>query len=568
MTEQTADNGAQTQSIINMLLEKVLNPQELVKKYDSIKMNRSAWDTKWQLIQDQVFPDYRDYLNRSSNKSSPATSKIKNHSSAVSGKINKVVSLLSSQITDPSVKWLDLKFGEDSLSGHYAVQYWLDSCKESLYKLFSDPESNFYPSTYSFHLDWYTLGTACREVILRKDSGRIKFNTIPMQNIYIDVNGYGDPDTIYRMFQVTAKQAYDIWGENIHPSQLQLAQKNNQAVNARKFEYVEVSMPNPLSGKMPMLGCVSCVIDKTNKRIVDIGLHHSSPYIVSRFFISPGEIYGRSYVWNAMPDIIAINKLSKRVLQGIDFATLPVNLVQDANSLNMSQITPGSFIQGLDAHGRPTIQPMQFGGNPGMALEFYHAKLNDLDEALVARDIFGAENPNMTATEVNERKIQASNRLRPVLVRLEKEDLNRTVIRSLELLNQVGKIPPFPYDELKISPEELPNPLSQLGVCFSGQMARMQRMQEIQSSDLLFQKTLQAAQVDQSVLDRVNLDALISMDAEIYGVSPKVLNSDKSVQQIREERAKQQQAQQQVQQESATLDNIIKLKDAGINATA
>ena len=555
------------QSILSILLKPYIDPDRLCKKYENIKTTRAAWDTKWQIIQDQVFPDYRDYMN-TYKTTAPSTGKIKNHASAVSGKINKVVSLLSSQMCDPSVKWLDLRFGEDSINNVYPAKAWLWQCKEILYRLFADPETEFYTSTFSFHFDWFSIGNACREITLRKDNGKIKFSTVSMQDIFIETSGYGDVETIYRRLNITSKQALSLFGGNVHPSTIQYAAKEELAATQKKNEYFEVVMPNPIKDKIPSLNWMSCVIDKTNKHVCDIGLHSFPPYIVSRFFVAPGETYGRSYVWNSMPDIMAINRLSKRILQGVDFATLPVTLVQDATALPQQQITPGAFIQGLDAQGRPQFQQMQFGGNAPLAMEFYQAKLADLDDALVARDIFAAENPNMTATEVNERKIQASNRLRPLLVRLETEDLNKTVLRTLKLLEQTGQLPPFPYDDLQIDPMQLPDPIMALRVTFSGQMAKMQRLQDIQNSDMLFQKTLQAAQVDPSVLDRINLDQLIVLDADVYGVPQSVVNSDQIVQQIREERAKQQQQQQQAEMETAALDNLVKLKEAGIYDSA
>lgn len=552
-----------TQNFVEMLLRQYFNPDQIIKKYQNVKASRSAWETKWQAIQDQVFPDYRDYLNKTKTDN-PASSKIRNHSSVISGKINKVVSLLSSQTCDPSVQWLDLKFDDENLNHNLETRNWLFQCKEQLYKLFSNPESGFYTSTYSFHLDWFTLGTACREIILRRDTGHIQFNCVSMQDIYIEVSGYGNVDTYYRRLNLTAKQALSIWGQNLHPNMIRYASQEDSTSVKKKWEFIEYVIPNPLRDKIPSVNYASCVIDKMNKHIVDIGLHAYSPYVVARFFLAPGEIYGRSYVWNSMPDIIAINRLSKRTLQGIDFATLPITLVKDITSLPVAQITPGAFVQGLDANGRPTFQQVQYAGNVSVGIEYLNMKLNDLEEGLVARDIFPAEATNMTATEVNERKIQAFSRIRPLLVMLENEDLNKTVLRTLKLLEQIGQLPMFPYESLKIDPQQLPDPISMLRVVFSGQMAKMQRTQEIVNSDLLVQKTIQCAQTDPSVLDRVNLDQLIALDAEIYGVNPSIINSDEAVQQIREARAQQQQAEQQAQTEAVMLDNLVKLKEAGI----
>lgn len=560
--------AAQEQNIVQMILEPYIDPNRLIRKYENAKRARQTWDTKWQIIQNHVFPDYRDYLNATAYKGAPQTSKIKAHTGAVSGLINKVVSLISAKTCDPAVRWLDLKFEEDSFNQMFASRDWLHQCREALYRLFAQPQSHFYTSTFSSLLDWFAIGTGCREIILRKDTGRIQFINVPMQDVFIDISGYGDIDITYRRMQLTAYQAFQLWGEALHPKMQSLGIKEDQTPTEQKHEFFEVVMQNPAIQQFPGLNYVSCVIDKANKSVVDIGMHHLSPYVVSRFFVAPGETYGRSYVWNAMPTISAINRLNKRQLQLLDFATNPPILVRDETTVNQRQLVPGGFIQGLDIDGRPTYQPMQFGANLPLLMEYYQSLLRDLEDALVARDVIPADAPNMTATEVNQREIQAFNRIRPLIVRLETEDLNHTVLRTLKLLEQTGKLPPFPYDDLGIYQEQMPDPIMQLRVTFGGQMAKMQRLQEIQDNEMLMNKALMAAQQDPTVLDRINLDRLIAIDAEIMGNTNGVINSDQVVQQIREQRAKQQEAEQRAQQQSMMIDNFIKMKEAGIGSAA
>jgi hypothetical protein len=77
---------------LQSILGRYINPDSIIKRYNSAKDRRLPLEQKWQMIQDQVFPNYRDYINRSATNAAmrPQTSKIKNHSGIVSGKINKV----------------------------------------------------------------------------------------------------------------------------------------------------------------------------------------------------------------------------------------------------------------------------------------------------------------------------------------------------------------------------------------------------------------------------------------------------------------------------------------------
>jgi hypothetical protein len=542
--------------------------ESIIKRWGIVENVRKPWETKWNIIQDQVFPNHDDYSSPPINPEIGFRDNrgIRNHSCAVIGKINRIVSQLNALLADPSTQWLGLDFsGVSHLMNGGLVDFsnsessgrWLTICKESLYKLFSNPRSNFYPSTYSLIFDWFTLGTACREITLSR-SGEIIFNCISMRDIFVEISGYGDIKHVYRRFELTAEQAYDLWGENLHPSQImQLQQHANQYST---LTYIEVVMENPFLSKMPTAPYISCVIDKNNRHVVDIKFHLQFPYVVSRFVVKSGEAYGRSYVWDAMPDILVINKLSKMAVQNADYLVNPPMLVKDASSLAFSRITPRAVIQGLDSAGRPSIMPLNMlGGNAPFLMEYYQYKLNDLDEALMARDIFTPEAPGMTATEVMERKIQASNRIRPMLVRFEREDLNSTIIRTLCLLDQIGMLPQFPYqqvaDEMDIDVnvllQLLPLPLLQIKVQFSGQMAKMQKMQELRDNEVLLQKVIQAAQIDPSVLDRFNLDALIMEEIEVYDINPAVINDAATVKQIRDQRAAAQRIQQEQQMQQA-----------------
>jgi hypothetical protein len=559
----------QASSVFN--LKERIDVTNIIKRWNAVESNRKPVEAQWNIIHDQVFPNHDDYSAPAINPQGFRKDRgVRNHSCAVIGKINRNVSQITSMLADPSTQWLGLDFsglayllnGElVDFSKSESSERWLTICKDTLYRLFSNPESNFYSCTHSLVFDWFTLGTACREILLTND-GKIVYNNVSMKDVFIEISGYGDIKTIYRRFNLTAEQAYDLWGQELHQSQLmELHQQANQYMT---YEYIEVVMNNPFLDKFPTTPYLSCVIDSRNRYVVNIKFHLQSPYVISRFYVKSGEIYGRTYVWDAMPDILVINKFSKMAVQNADYLVNPPMLVKDASSLAFSRITPRAVIQGLDSSGRPSIMPLNMlGGNAPFLMEYYQFKLNDLDEALVGRDIFAPEAPGMTATEVMERKIQAANRIRPMLMRLEREDLNKTVLRSLNLLAQQGTLPQFPYEkvsnemgiDVNVLAKLLPNPLMQIKVQFSGQMAKMQKMQQIRDNEVLLQKVIQVAQIDPSVLDRFNLDALIMEEIDIYDIKPDVWNDDKTVMQIRKQRRAAEQAQQEQQAQRLSLEN-------------
>lgn len=542
----------QEYKMLDEILKQVLKPDDLIKKYNHVSTERTTWQSKWQAINDQVFPNSGDFCG--ADKYQPQTDKIRNHSGIISGEINRIVSTLVAQTADPSIKWLNLTFPSKQLNDLKITRDWLHECCEILYHTFANPSSSFYPSTYSFIFDWFTLGTACREIVLR-ENGDIRFNCVPMQDIFVDISGYGDIRNIYRKFNLTSKQAFDLWGERLCPQMLNtLAQEINEN-STRKYQFFEVVMPNPLKKEMPFFDYLSCVVDISNKYIVTYNTHAYSPYVLSRFFVTPGETYGRSNVWNVMPNMILINKLVKIMIHAMEFLVFPPMLVKDLQSLPRYPMTPGSFWQGIDSSGRATFQPLTMVGNISMLSEFLQQQINAFKNGLVIEStILPVGGSPITATETRARTMQFSNAVRPLIVMLESEDLNYTIKRTLKLLEQSDQLPPFPYNELQIPKKDLPDPIKELNITFSGQMAVMQKMQDIQNQEEFVQKIIQMAQISPDVMDVVNLDQVALEEAKTYNLSPKITNSEEIIQKIREERAKAQQKQQEEQQKLMNME--------------
>jgi hypothetical protein len=532
---------------------------ELSKNWERVKRERSAWESKWNEVQDFVFPNHENYAKRPTidNSSSSVTTSesplIQNYTAAVVGKVNLVVSWITGLLADPSTDWFQLRFKgmlrlangmRLSIGENEIIQRYCTSCKLILYDLFSDPASNFYPSTHALYFDWYTLGNGCRAIILRADNSQILFNTVPMADVFIETGGYGDIKNIYRRYNLSPRQAYDIWGENLHSADLQLI--NGHADNRTK-EYVEVCMPNPFLGEIGQtLPFLTVAFDVQNKHLLSYGYHARSPYVISRFAVKSGESYGHTVLWDAIPDIKTINKLSKIILVGAAFNAHPVYLVRDATSLMASHIKPGAILQGLTRDGRPEIQTLGNGTNQPFELQYYQFQLNNLDEVLLARDMILPDTPGMTATEVNERRIQVANRIRPMMVRLEKEDLNNTVLRTLSLMSFLGRLPPFPYAELADDLSEklevdwldantlaalMPDPIDQIDVSFSGQMNHMQRLNEVRNNSIFLQEVRAVAEIqsfNSPIVDRsISLDEFLKNSAEVYDIRPSVAKSSK-----------------------------------------
>jgi hypothetical protein len=138
----------------------------------------------------------------------------------------------------------------------------------------------------------------------------------------------------------------------------------------------------------------------------------------------------------------------------------------------------------------------------------------------------------MTATEVAERHEEKMLQLGPVLERLEDELLDPLIDRVFAIALRAGHIPP--------PPQELQG--QELRVEYISILAQAQKLLGTASVERLAGFVGNLAAVNPGVLDKVNMDAMVSEYSEMLGTNPNLLHPDEQVQQARQARAQQQQA--------------------------
>jgi hypothetical protein len=221
----------------------------------------------------------------------------------------------------------------------------------------------------------------------------------------------------------------------------------------------------------------------------------------------------------------------------------------------VDRIAPRSVVAMLDpANNSLGIQPVQYSGDPSILMPFYQLARENLNLVLLANDIILPDIPARTAFEIAERKAQMTNRLRPMVVRLEQEDLTPVVQAMLSVLGPL--LPPFPYeevaDEMNIDPLQLaqllPDPISQLHVTFAGQLSKMQKLQDLAETQQVLQTTLEASREDPSIKYEVSLPKFVKALIRNYNIDPSVINSDEYVDNMKERDNQLAQLQAQIQQ--------------------
>jgi hypothetical protein len=176
------------------------------------------------------------------------------------------------------------------------------------------------------------------------------------------------------------------------------------------------------------------------------GNFEQPPFLTFRWVKGAGELYGRSPVMTALPDIKTANKVVELILKNASIAVTGIWLADDDGVLNPANIklVPGSIIP--KAVGSAGLTPLQAPGRfdvSQLVLDDLRARIR---HTLLTDRLGPVMSSKMTATEVLERAAEMTRLLGAMFGRLQAELLNPLVHRAVAILRRRGELPGFAID--------------------------------------------------------------------------------------------------------------------------
>ena len=524
------------------------------KRLGELESHRGTWEEHWQDILDYVMPRKAEITSK--REKGEKRTEILFDSTAITAN-NLLAASLHGTLTSPSLQWFHLKLREAVLNQERDVQLWLENSAKRMYDLFN--ESNFNTEVHELYLDLCSVGTGALFVEESKKGFNvdgIHFNTLHISEYFIKENNNGRIDTLYRKYEMSARQALQEFGEKAIGEKIKDALKDKPD---RKFNFVHAVEPTEdykrstgESGtKLPFHSCHICMEDKM---VLRTGGYNEFPYLVPRWAKATGEIYGRSPSYNALPDIKTLNKAVEIGLKAWAKAIDPPLLVTDDGVIGRVRMTPAGITV---IRNDGAVKPLPIGSN-WQITDMKESQLRTaIRQAYYSDQLQLQQGPQMTATEVQVRYELMQRLLGPTLGRFQSEFLNPLIERIFNIMMRAEALMP--------QPEVIQN--QKVDVEYVGPLARSQRMEESIAIDRLYQLAMQVGQVDPSIMDNINHDIAIRARAELLGVPKTVLRGLDEITEMREARAQQQQMAQQMamqqQQADAALSQGKAMKEMG-----
>ena len=323
-------------------------------------------------------------------------------------------------LTPPESMWLQL-VGESELSQN--ADYATTVLRANL------NDSNFYTTIHQCYMDLVILGTAC--LFMAESpigaSSAFTFTAIPMNDIAIL------PNAVFHTTSMPACEVLEKYPTWTPPANLRDTIRRDPET---PLKLVQSLVGTEFTAWLDVGGDIE-------NNIVATGTFETNPYIIFRWSVSSGELYGRGPVLRALPDIKTANKVVELVLKNATIAVSGIWMADDDGVINLQNInlTPGAIIP--KAVGSSGLTPLTSGAD----FDVSQLILKDLRErirhALLADRLGLLSDKEMTATEIVARNADMMRILGATYGRLLHEFIRPLCDRGLQILARRGLIAPI-----------------------------------------------------------------------------------------------------------------------------
>lgn len=422
--------------------------EKLINRYKKAESRKQQWEPHWQECYEYAFPQ-RENVS-SNNYSNDFGTKKNQHifDGTAPDAVDQLASSLLSELTPPWAKWFGLKAGPElNEEERSQVAEILEKTTNVMLQNFE--HSNFAVEIHQCYLDLVTAGTASLmfEEAPIGEASAFRFYAVPLREIALEESSDGRIDTTFRCSKISLDGIHMRFPKaEISPRWEERAKDDSDF----KLDLIEAVIPQ--NGRYGSAGFeyTAFAWDENSgpedNLVLKEGVFETSPFINFRWLKAPGEIYGRSPVMKALPDIKTANKVVELILKNASISVTGIWQAEDDGVLNPANIklVPGAIIP--KAVGSKGLTPLEAPGKfdiSQLILENLQTKIN---HALLADRLSQVNVPNMTATEVLERSAEIARILGASFGRLQSELLTPLLKRAFHILRRRGDVMNFDLD--------------------------------------------------------------------------------------------------------------------------
>ena len=522
-----------------------LDTKALKKRFKKCSIRKEHWRAIYEEAYEYCLP-MRNLYDGYYEQDLPGQNKMKRvFDSTAINSTARFANRIQSALFPPQQSWCRLIPGtnvpeEAKVETHKA----LDFATEMMFSLMR--QSGFDIAIGEFLLD-LAVGTAVMLVQKGDDVQRIKYQAIPMYHITFDHGPDNKPNFVFRKFRRPYEVVEKEFPGVVFPPEVQAKYQEDPM---KYIELLEATYPDEETG-----GFNYCIVTMEGDHKILHKHLKSSPWIISRFMVAPGEIYGRGPCLYALPDIKTLNKVIELNLKNASISIGGVFTAVDDGVFNpqTAKIQPGAII-GVSSNGGPrgpSLAPLPRSGDPSMSSVIAQEYRMNIKKILLDESLPPDNMSARTATEIVERMKELSQNLGAAFGRLISETMYPIVRRTLELMDEEKIID---LADLKVNGQEISiEPQSPLARANNMEKVQnvLQFMQIAQSFGGAGFGLIKPEKVGDYILDQMGIDASLRTTPEERQAILQQIQAQQQAQ-AQAEMQQAQQAQQAASQESPT----------------
>lgn len=522
----------------------LLRKSQLEIAYNEIKSD-------WQELADYFLPRSVRFLARNTNKQPAKNKKIKDSTPLIA--VRNFSSGMMSGATSPATNWFKVKIRNLKIEDDYEIKSWCATVENLFRDIFN--ASNLYrilPSVYK------QIGVFGISVFAMQydESSLLHCHLLPVGSYRIAKNQLGEVDTICRIYMETAKNLYDMFGEeNVSSEVLRAVQSGRYE---ELFEVVHFVEPNkdflPESPWADEKNFISVYFEPSSNedKFLSKSGFDKFPYAVFESEVNGEDVYPSECPGiNALPDVKQL--MSMIIDEGKAVKKMISPTYKGPASLKNKKMidAPAAFIE-EDENGRG-LSPIYEINPRVLEVESIIEKLKTSVKEIFYNDLFAmilnTAERSRTATEVNELKEEKMVLLSPLLQQIH---------------NGLTYVIDWVFSQC-ISQNLLPEPPAaimgaNMDIEFVSTLAQAQKAAKISAMERFTTFSLNLAQsFDPSVKNKLNATKIIDDYAEYANISPEQLLPDFEVRKLKDKQEKldsQKQAVEQIKNGSEIIKNI------------
>ena len=495
-----------------------MGPEELIHEHSGLKENRANHETTWEKIASLIWPAYRHTFTGRPLEGERKDQNIYDPTAVLA--LQKATAVVDSLLTPRNARWH--RFTSD------IDQEYMDEVLDLLFKHRYASTASFASQNHQTISSSLAFGNGVTFIDSYDEGPGFRYLSVPLGSCYFDENHQGIIDRLFRSFMFTGRQMKQKWEGDYD--------------DKRKYEVVHATFPNKQwdRERIDSFKYSSVYLDVASKKVLSESGYSTFPYAVSRYFQSPGQVYGYGPAGTVLSSIETLNEEKKTMLRTGQKTVDPILLTHDGGILDVVSSFPGTVVPGgVNSQGRALVHALPTGslvaGEAMMAIEQAHIN----DAFLINMFQILVETPTMTATEVLERTREKGILLTPSLGRQEAY-LGALIEREVDLGYRNAMFPPIPREILDAGGD--------YEIKYESPLSRIQKTEEASGlmRTLEFGVNYALQTQDMSPLDHFNMDAIIPDLSDINAVPAKWMNDVEKIAAARDARNKQAQMDQLV----------------------